>query len=56
MEAKTDRGEEINLEQTEEIIRLCNSLMALVESPIKEDILLSQAHFYLLFTYHHSAS
>ncbi len=48
MEAKTDRGEEINLEQTEEIIRLCNSLMALVESPIKEDILLSQAHFYLL--------
>jgi ABC-type Fe3+-hydroxamate transport system substrate-binding protein len=47
-ETKNDRGEAINLEQTEEIIRLCNSLLSLVESPIEEDILLSQAHFYLL--------
>ncbi|MEY2371157.1 hypothetical protein [Lysinibacillus capsici] len=30
-----DGGEVINLEQTEEIIRLCNSLMSLVESPLK---------------------
>lgn len=47
-ETKNDRGEAINLEQTDEIIRLCNSLLSLAESPIEEDILLSQAHFYLL--------
>lgn len=43
-----EAGEKIYLAQTGEIIELCNRLVWLSKSPIKEDQLLGQANFYML--------
>ncbi len=43
-----EMGGKLNLRSTYEVIELCNKLVELSKSPIKEDKLLEQAYFYML--------